>query len=514
MFRNMLKRSWLSVRRKLGRTIVLVLIFFIMANLVLAAITIKTAVVAQMSYAKAALGGTVTIQADMDKVRENQKTEMEKGGDRKDIFGQMVRPSVSVETADKIAEYSDYVKDYSYELSAEANSYDMSIVESKMPSFGNGRVPGGFSMRGAEESDDDEAVLDGDITISGINAYAYIDGVKNEAMEIKDGTYFDEDSENGVMVSYEFAELNELKVGDTFELKNIYTEKKIKLNVVGIYDTSAGRADANTLYMNVETAAQFLSDDDYNDGKYDVDDVNFYMNDSSKAEEFVEKINSDFTELAENNLKVSVDTTEYDAMASSIEGVGSFATTILIIVIAAAIVIVALIVTLNVRERRYEMGVLMSLGATKKNILGQIAAELIIVGTVGFALASITGGFLAKTMGQSILDSQIASSAAQSEKNFGRPGAQIGGKSGGQMSGGGQMPSTPEGMEMPEEERSEKKSKKPTTQQTNVELDISATPIDYLLLFVTGYVVIVLALIVPATNVLRYQPKEILAGKE
>jgi putative ABC transport system permease protein len=266
--------------------------------------------------------------------------------------------------------------------------------------------------------------------------------------------------------------------------------------------------------MNVETAAQFLSDDDYNDGKYDVDDVNFYMNDSSKAEEFVEKINSDFTELAENNLKVSVDTTEYDAMASSIEGVGSFATTILIIVIAAAIVIVALIVTLNVRERRYEMGVLMSLGVTKKNILGQIAAELIIVGTVGFALASITGGFLAKTMGQSILDSQIASSVAQSEKNFGRPGAQIGGKSGGQMSGGSQMPSTPEGTEMPEEESSEKKSKKPTTQQTNVELDISATPIDYLLLFVTGYVVIVLALIVPATNVLRYQPKEILAGKE
>ena len=495
MFRNMLKRSWLSVRRKLGRTIVLVLIFFMMANLVLAAITIKTAVAAQMSYAKAALGGTVTIQADMDKVRENQKTEMEKGGDRKDIFGQMVRPSVSIETADKIAEYSDYVKDYSYELSAEANSYDMSIVESKMPSFGNGRVPGGFGMPGKEESDDDEAALDGDITISGINAYAYIDGVKNEAIEIKDGTYFDEDSENGVMVSYEFAELNELKVGDTFKLKNIYTEEKIELSVVGIYDTSAGRADANTLYMNVETAAQFLSDDDYNDGKYDVDDVNFYMNDSSKAEDFV-------------------DTTEYDAMASSIERVGSFATTILIIVIVAAIVIVALIVTLNVRERRYEMGVLMSLGATKKNILGQIAAELIIVGTVGFALASITGGFLAKTMGQSILDSQIASSAAQSEKNFGRPGAQIGGKSGGQMPGGGQMPSMPEGMEMPEEESSEKKSKKPTTQQTNVELDISATPIDYLLLFVTGYIVIVLALIVPATNVLRYQPKEILAGKE
>ena len=50
--------------------------------------------------------------------------------------------------------------------------------------------------------------------------------------------------------------------------------------------------------------------------------------------------------------------------------------------------------------------------------------------------------------------------------------------------------------------------------QQNVELDINATPIDFLLLFVTGYVVIILALILPSINVLRYQPKEILAGKE
>ena len=49
---------------------------------------------------------------------------------------------------------------------------------------------------------------------------------------------------------------------------------------------------------------------------------------------------------------------------------------------------------------------------------------------------------------------------------------------------------------------------------TKVELDVNAKPIDFLLLFVTGYLVIVLALILPSVNILRYQPKEILAGKE
>ena len=503
MFRSMLKRSFLSIRRKLGRTIILTLIFFMMANLVLAAITIKTAVAAQMDYAKSTLGGTVTVQADMDAIRESQKEEMEKGGDPKEMFKNMVRPAVTVETANKIAEYSDYVKDYSYELSSSANSADLDVVESKgagVPS-GFGGMPG--MPGGRSSSSSEETSLDGDITISGINAYAYITGVQNETFTIKDGAYFDEDSNDKAMISYEFAELNDLKVGDKFKIKNVYTEKAIELEVIGIYDTSDDRANANTIYMNIDTAAKFLSDDDYKDGKYDVSNVSYYMINSDKAEEFVEKINTDFAELAENNMKIAVDTSEYDAMSSSIESVGSFATTILVIVIIAAIIIITLIVTINVKDRRYEMGVLLSLGAHKKNIIGQIATELLIVGTLGFILASVSGTFLAKAMGQSILESQTTASTRQSEKNFGRPGAQMGGSS---KSGG--MPAMPDmgGQNM--------KQRMLANVKQDVELDINATPVDFLLLFVTGYLVIVFALIMPSVNVLRYQPKEILTGKE
>ena len=498
MFRSMLKRSFLSIKRKLGRTIILTLIFFMMANLVLAAITIKTAVAAQMDYAKSTLGGTVTIQADMDAIRESQKEEMEKGGDRKEMFKNMVRPVVTVETANKIAEYSDYVKDYSYELSSSANSADLDVVESKnegVPGGGFGDGMSGMPGSRSGNSSDDDSKLEGDITISGINAYAYISGVQNETFTIKDGEYFDEGSNDKAMISYEFAELNDLKVGSKFKIKNIYTEKAIELEVIGIYDTSEERSNANAIYMNIETAAKFLGSDDYNDGKYDVSNVNYYMNNSDKAEEFVEKVNADFKELSENKMKMAIDTSEYDAMSGSIESVGSFATTILVIVIVAAIIIVTLIVTINVKDRRYEMGVLLSLGAHKRNIIGQIATELLIVGTLGFVL-----------VGQGILESQITASTQQSERNFGRPGAQVGGSS-----KGGSMPSMPS---MPDMGGQNMKQKIMASRNQDIKLDINATPIDFLLLFVTGYLVIVLALILPSVNVLRYQPKEILAGKE
>lgn len=505
MFKNMLKRSWLSISRKLGRTIVLTLIFFMMANLVLATITIKTAVGAQMDYAKSTLGGTVTVQADMDAIRESQKEQMESGADRKEMFGQMSRPKVSVETANKIAGYSEYVKDYSYEVSASANSNELETVESEQPSVGAGG-PGGFPGAPDSSQSDDDAELDKDITISGINAYAYISAVKNETMEIKDGTYFDEDTDDSALISYEFAELNELKVGDTFKIKNVYSTSSVKLTVIGIYDTSEERADANTIYMNTATAAKFLKEEGYNNGNFDVGNVSYYMLDSDKAEEFFEKIKADFPELAENNMKVAVDTSEYDAMAGSIESVGSFATTILVIVIVAAIIIVTLIVTLNVRDRRYEMGVLLSLGAHKRNVVAQIATELVIVGTVGFVLASLSGTFLAKSMGQSILESQTTASQQQKEKNFGRPTAPMGGSS--DSSSG--MPSMPD---MPGAGSNMKQMMAQGREQT-VELDINATPIDFVLLFATGYLVIILALILPSVNMMRYQPKEILAGKE
>lgn len=514
MFKNMLKRSWLSIKRKLGRTIILTLIFFMMANLVLAAFIIKSAVAAQMDYAKSTLGGIVSIQADMDTLRENQESKIKEGGDPSEMFKEMSRPSVDVETANSIvSSYTDYIKDYSYTVSASANSYNLETVETKGPSGNMGgmmNMPGLGNMFSGSTSDNSDSTLDSDLTISGANAYAYLDGVEDGTLTLKDGTYFDEDSTDSALISYEFAELNSLKVGDSFKIKNIYTEKSITLTVIGVYDTSSERANANTIYTNTETAAKFLSDNNYNSGNYNVGDVKFYMLNSDNANEFVEKINAEVSAFSENNLKVTVDTSEYDSIASSIESVGTFANTILLIVVIAAVIIITLIVTINVKDRRYEIGVLMSLGASKKNTLGQIATELVVVGTLGFALASVTGTVFASTLGNSILESQTASSSKQSEQSFGRPGSSVGGMP--QMGKGSKnsAPEIPSGDNMP----NMKEIMQSSRESQSITLDINAEPLDYLLLFATGYLVIILALILPSASIMRYQPKEILAGKE
>ncbi|MBQ3305902.1 FtsX-like permease family protein [Candidatus Saccharibacteria bacterium] len=505
MFKNMLKRSWLSVKRKPGRSIIIGLILFAMSNLILAAIVIKSAVNEQMEYAKESLGGTVTIQADMEKLREemgdpSSKSFEELKSSSSSAPAKFERPSVTKSVADKIAQ-SDYVKDYTYSISSSANDDALTAIETSGGNFG-----GGFGGRmGGPEAEENS----GDFTISGINSYAFIQQVKNGSMSISSGEYFDEDDTDKCIISVDLAEENNLSVGDTITMTNINNNAAVTLTIMGIYDVSENMFNANTIYMNVDTAAKFISSDDYNNGDYKVENVSYELKNAENAEAFISWINAEFPELAEKNLTASEDTREYDQMVGPIESVGSFATTILIIVIVAAAVIITLIVMINVKDRRYEIGVLTSLGAKKLNIIGQIFLELVMVGTVAFALSTATSTVLAKTMGQGILDSQIASSSEASEKNFGRPSGGPGGSfKPGAM--GGSSSSTDDAPEMSGASNSSRKE----NENVISEINISAKPSDFALLFASGYGVILVALLLPAISILRYSPKKILQGKE
>jgi putative ABC transport system permease protein len=465
-----------------------------MANLVLAAITIKGAVNESTAYAKNSLGGTVYLQADMAKLRENTPSQTGDSQPDQTARTRFERPTISVALVEDIAA-SDYVKDYTYGVNTTANAGDFTVVETDETEMrGAYNQMRGNPPNGTDSGETPAFMQRGDITINGVNSYAFISEVKNGAMTIAGGTYFDEKTDDKVMISQDLATQNNLAVGDKITLKTTADSVEKTLEIIGLYDITDENFGANTIYMNIATAAKFLSTDDYKDGSYSVDNVQYFLTSAEYADQFIAEASSKHPELAENSLALQTDTSAYEQMVAPIESVGSFATTIIWVVVVARVVIITLIVTINVKDRRYEMGVLMSLGAKRTNILGQIFIELVMVGTLAFALSIGTSQFLAQGMGDGLLKSQIAASQTESEQNFGRPGTA---PTGGRMGGGGFNQ---------------------RTSRTSVEaidtINISASPSDYLILFAAGYAVIILALILPSVNVLRYEPKTILSGKE
>lgn len=484
MFKNMFKRSWLSIVRKPSRAVIVGLILFAMANLVLASIAIKGAVGESMAYAKSSLGGTVYLQPDVAQIRE--KAQASSGETL--TPGQapsFTRPQIYLSTVKGLAD-STYVKDYTYSVAAQAKASGFTAITSESGDGFGGGMRGGVS--------EEEATLEGDISVQGVNAYAFIGQVTAGTMSLSSGTYFDESTDNKVIVSYDLAQSNGLEVGDTITMQNIYTETSYPVVVIGIYDLteeSGFGANANAIYMNTKTAAQFMSETAYNDGDYSVSNVRYTLTSSEYADAFIAEAAEKRPTLSEEMLALSIDTSAYEQMVGPIESVGSFATTILWIVVIASVAIVTLIVTINVKDRRYEMGVLLSLGASKINVIGQIFVELIVVGTLAFVASLGTSTLLANSMSQGLLKSQIASSEQQSESNYGRPGAMPGSR-GGMFGAGGAN----------------------TSVEAISEININASPTDYLVLVAISYGIIVLSLLLPAWNIVKYQPKTILSGKE
>lgn len=463
----MFKRAWLSITRKKSKTIILFIVMFVIANLVLATISIKNATDESVSYAKQSLGSEIYLSADMSSLRsEDFNPDREKGE-------KIERPSIYFNMVKIIAEM-DEVRDYTYSISSFANTDDLELSESNVDTSSKG---GREMMKGMNM---------GDVQLVGINSYAYIDEVENQTMTLSEGTYFDETTDNQIIVSMDLKELNDLNIGDKITLESLDGDE-YELEIIGFYDTTTEddnmsfMSNSNKIYMNTKTASQFLSEDDYNEGNYTVSDVVFYLNDPEKAEEFIEETKTLLPEIEENNLKLDVNSDTYNQMVGPIESVGEFADTILIVVIIASIVIISLIINSQIKERKYEMGVLLSLGETKNKILGQIVIELVVISTVAFVLSTATSTYVAKQMSKTLLENQTTMTEKQSENNFGRP------------------------------------MNKPSTSnktETVTEIDVNAKAQDYLALFGLGYMIVFVSMILPSINIIKYEPKTILTRRD
>lgn len=501
MFKSMFKRAWLSISRKLSKTMILMIVMFVMANLVLASIAIKNAVKESTKFAKESLGSTVYLTADMDKIREEATNNMEQSRGNGQVRMMIQRPTIYSDMVKSIAE-SKYVKDYTYGINATAKESGFDVIESSSNSgpslsMGGGRAIGMY----------------GNISVMGINSYAFITEVSNKTMELIEGTYFDENTFGKAIISSELAELNSLKLGDVIKLINeeidmenydfrsgsdpkVKSSETYELEVIGIYEVNTDNFNANAIYMNVETAAQFLKENSFNNGNYGVDNVTYFLNNPDDANAFIKEAENKFPNLKDSNLKLDINSEDYDKMAGPIEQVGGFSNTVLWIVIVASILIITLIINNNIKDRKYEIGVLMSLGGTKKNIVGSFLIELIIIGTIGFLLSIGTSYFLADSMGKSLLKNQLQIKEEETENNFGRPTTREmrGGMQRGEMNIIG-IPNN-------------------STVDTIDSIDISVSIEDYIILFLIGYLIAGVAMIIPSINIVKYEPKTILTGRQ
>lgn len=484
---NFMKRAWLSLVAKKGRSILLILVTSAIMLFVLAGLLIHNAADTATKNAKESVGATLTLSANRTSAFKKMQSSTSSSKPK------LKMSSVKLSDAKKIAKLNN-VSSYNATVSASVNAKSFDAISTSSSSTG---MPGGGS----------NSTSSGDISVSGVTNTSSSSNFSDGTYKISKGrglTSADKNT-NHVVIESELAKQDNLSVGDTITVKSTSKSKSYKLKVVGIYKASSSSTTqmgpvatdpANTIYSSY-TLANMIKGSKY---AGTADSVTFTISNPSKTN----SVKSAGNKLI-NNSKFSLATNDssYQSVKASMNNIKSFADKIVWLVAIAGTIILGLIVILMVRERRHEIGILLSLGEARWKIVGQFFMELVMVLVVSLCLAGIGGKFVGDKLGQQLVSQQSQSTSttisAPGDSNTSMGGGSKlsgtapSGSKGGMQGGGGQMGGQSAG-----------------TGQSQESLDVSVTAVTMVELGGFGLAIIFLSTMIASVGILRLEPKKVL----
>ncbi len=319
-----------------------------------------------------------------------------------------------------------------------------------------GDMQGGMQGPGMQQQDPETMMASmGDFKLTGFSSDDAMEDFNTGVATIKEGSMFDEDTDEMVcVVSSELATYNSISVGDKITLQNLQDEEETyELEVVGIYKNSDSSSSMSTGNAN-DPANEILTSTKVVDSIVASSAENQEEEDkqlnASTTGSFVFK-DMDSYDGFESYLKdkegdkyvlTSSDVASYEASLVPLENLKDFATAFLLVILAIGAIILVVLNMFNIRERKYEVGVLTAIGMHKYKVALQFMLEIFIVTIFAILIGTGIGAAASVPLTNKLLETQVEqqeSSQNSQQSNFGRSDQQQG--AGGQQQGpqGGQQ---------------------------------------------------------------------------
>lgn len=208
---------------------------------------------------------------------------------------------------------------------------------------------------------------------------------KSEVLKLEKGRHIEENDQNKILVHEKFASMNNLNLGD--KIKLVQNGKTVEFEVVGIFsgektNNFEGLSSdfiENTVYTDYNSSQKLL---DYSSNNK-VTSVEYGVNNPTELDDIIKNVES----LGINNISVSKSNKNYELVTSSVESITKLTNMIRIGSVIVGVVILSLVLMFWIRERLYEIGVLLSLGISKINLILQFVVETLMVTIFGFLSA-------------------------------------------------------------------------------------------------------------------------------
>ncbi len=241
----------------------------------------------------------------------------------------------------------------------------------------------------------------------------------NGTYKLEEGRHIKADDSYVALISKELADKNNLSVGDTIEF---ITETDIDITdttfkIIGIFSGTEGMSKsaitpsdipANLGYIDMNSLSEL-----YDSEGYDFLDV--YTHTPEEAKELMETIKN-LPEVKGKTFTFNLNSEDFDLVSTPLSSFGSMVDTTVFVLTIIGVLIVVLLLVLWTRGRKKEIGILLAVGRSKVEIVGQFLTENILITFLSIIVSaglSITfadkiGAYIIQKAGESATDLTIS----------------------------------------------------------------------------------------------------------
>lgn len=249
--------------------------------------------------------------------------------------------------------------------------------------------------------------------IFGVNDSSRQEYFRSGAFILTQGRHLRENDANCAVISERLAEMNGLSLGDRFTVEvkegNQYfsedpmrtTGEPVELELVGLFDvvftqeivsdfTAESEIAENMIFSDMESyRSLYLYKTGRKPDRSKYADLTFFVDDPGHLETVISKVR----EIdGIKDLILEMDDTAYQASAVPLRQMGGFAAFLIVFSILSVLILLWLVLHMWMKERRREIGILLSAGIRKNSIRIQFILEGLFISAAAFVLSVVISG--------------------------------------------------------------------------------------------------------------------------
>ena len=386
---NFFKRAIRYCWRQKIRSIILLLVFTLLASAALTALSVGHATAEGTDEVKQTVGASIHIEID------SGNTDLYGSGSENEwgTAYQYNGDYITQEVVDAIANVDGVVN---YSAESEGGYWGAGINFEYFSGSFNIDFTGGYG-----QSVPYTVTLNSELSANFLNG----------TYTLEEGRHIQPDDSYAVLISKELADKNGLSVGDDITMYDLDSDSENTFEIVGIFSGTEGMSKdammadgipANQGYIDMNSYNEIFDRDAMELGSLDV-----YVDSAENVQDVLETIQN-LPEIKDKTFTYSRDTENFDLISNPLSSIQAMVDTAVIVIAVTGAAIIGLLLVLWTRGRKKEAGILMAVGRNKLEIVLQFLTENILIAIPAAAASLGLTALLADKVGVYLV-SQTAS---------------------------------------------------------------------------------------------------------